>query len=75
MTPGTSWDSVHALSQTPLRDPRAPIIAIRRTATIRAGTRMVKLLSDRQLSAYLHGRHPVAELPAIRDVDTSYAAR
>ena len=58
VTPGTSWDSVHALSQTPLRDPRDPIIAIRRTATIRAGTRMVKLLSERQLSAYLHGRRP-----------------
>jgi hypothetical protein len=58
VTPGMSWDSIHAMSQTPLRAPVDPIVAIRRTATIRRGTRMIKLLSKRQLAAYLHGRRP-----------------
>jgi hypothetical protein len=59
VTPGTSWDSVHALSQTPLRDPRDPHQSPS-GARPRSGpaTRMVKVLSDRQLSAYLHGRRP-----------------
>src|SRR5512138_814925 len=53
-----SWDAVHAMSQTPLRSADDPVTAIRRTATVRRGTRMIKLLSARQLSAYLHGRRP-----------------
>jgi hypothetical protein len=56
--PGMSWDAIHAMSQTPLRAPTDPVTTIRRTATIRRGTRMIKLLSRRQLSAYLHGRRP-----------------
>ncbi len=58
VTPGMSWDAIHAMSQTPLRAPTDPVTTIRRTATIRRGTRMIKLLSRRQLSAYLHGRRP-----------------
>jgi hypothetical protein len=58
VTPGMSWDSIHAMTQTPLRSPDDPVTTIRRTATIRRGTRMIKLLSQRQLSAYLHGRRP-----------------
>jgi hypothetical protein len=61
--PLMSWASVHSMSQSRLRDPRDPtearsIAVIRRTATIRRGTRMLKLLSSRQLSGYLHGRLP-----------------
>ncbi len=63
VTPTMSWSSVHSMSQTRLREPRGPsdvepITIIRRTATIRRGTRMIKLLSGRQFSAYLHGRLP-----------------
>src|ERR1700754_2556493 len=63
VTPTMSWASVHAMSQTRLREPHGPadveeITVIRRTATIRRGTRMIKLLSSRQFSQYLHGRLP-----------------
>ena len=50
VTPTLSWAGIHALSQTPVREaydsPGAAdgAMAIRRTATIRAGTRMIKLL-------------------------------
>src|SRR5262245_7545832 len=54
-----TYERIHGLSQTPLRPPDVDqITTIRRTATIRAGTRMIKLLSARQLSAYLQGRRP-----------------
>jgi hypothetical protein len=57
VTPGMTYALIHGLSQTPLRPPDAgQITAVRRTATIRPGTRMIKLLSARQLGAYLHGR-------------------
>lgn len=63
VTPTMSWSAVHAMSQARVREPRGPtdvdaITVIRRTATIRRGTRMIKILSGRQLNAYLHGRRP-----------------
>jgi hypothetical protein len=63
VTPTMNWSSVHSMSQTRLREPRGTsdveeITVIRRTATIRRGTRMIKLLSSRQFSAFLHGRRP-----------------
>ncbi len=59
VTPGMSFESVQNLSQSPPRSAEASQIAtIRRTATIRPGTRMIKLLSTRQLGAYLNGRRP-----------------
>lgn len=59
VTPGMSYEAIHALSQGPLHGAvAAQITTIRRTATIRPGTRMIKLLSARQVPAYLHGRRP-----------------
>ena len=59
VTPGMSYEAIQDLSQGPLRGPEAgPITTIRRTATIRPGTRMIKLLSPRQVGTYLHGRRP-----------------
>ena len=49
--PGMSYEAIHHLSQSPLRGPEGgQITTIRRTATIRGGTRMIKLLSGRQLA-------------------------
>jgi hypothetical protein len=63
VTPGLSWTGVHSSTQTMIRpDTRSSahrvVTTMRRTATIRRGTRMIKLLSGRQLVAYLHGRLP-----------------
>jgi len=59
VVPGISYEAIHHLSQGPLRSPdTGQITTIRRTATIRPGTRMIKLLSARQVGAYLHGRRP-----------------
>lgn len=62
VTPTMSWSGIHAMCQGRLREPGTtdvdPVTIIRRTATIRRGTRMIKILSNRQLSAYLHGRRP-----------------
>jgi hypothetical protein len=51
-----SWASVHRLSQTPRGSDL--VAAIRDTAGIRRGTRMVKVLSGAQLAEYLHGALP-----------------
>ena len=63
VTPNLSWAGVHAGTQTMLRSDARPtayrsVTTMRRTATIRRGTRMIKLLSGRQLLAYLHRRLP-----------------
>ena len=63
VTPNLSWAGVHASTQAMLRPDERPtafrsVTTMRRTATIRRGTRMIKLLSGRQLLAYLHGRLP-----------------
>ena len=52
----TSWSSVHRLSQTP--GGSELLTAIRASATIRRGTRMVKVLSGGQLALYLQGALP-----------------
>jgi hypothetical protein len=51
-----SWTSVHRLSQTP--GPNDLLAAIRASAVIRRGTRMVKVLSGEQLALHLHGALP-----------------
>lgn len=60
VTPALSWSWVHSLTQTPpdrRRRSESELVArIRRTAPIQRGTRMVKLLSGRQVGAYLRGR-------------------
>jgi hypothetical protein len=59
VAPGISYEAIHHLSQGPLRVPdTGHITTIRRTATVRSGTRMIKLLSGRQVGAYLRGRRP-----------------
>jgi hypothetical protein len=63
VTQATSWAWVHGLSQNPPHrnaDPRevATVATIRRTATIRSGTRMIKPLSGGQLTSCLAGRRP-----------------
>ncbi len=79
VTPITSWAWVHGQAQTPMRNldspsEYAPITAIRRTATIRCGTRMVKLLTPRQVSAHLHGRLPSGFCHRAYDLDDVRAA-
>src|SRR5581483_7405281 len=51
-----SWATVHRLSQTPGSGTR--LAAIRGSARIRRGTRMVKVLSATQAAAYLRGALP-----------------
>jgi hypothetical protein len=69
-----SWEHIHLLSQRPLRDagrepavdvrlpgqaPGEPLItAIRRTAAVRRGTRMIRFFSGAHLGGYLAGRLP-----------------
>jgi hypothetical protein len=54
-----TWERIHRLSQSPshsdAQDERL-IAGIRDTATVRRGTRMTKVVSLRQVAAYLHGR-------------------
>ena len=63
VTPGLSWAGVHAQTQRPLSREARPaefraVTAMRRTATIRRGTRMIKLLTGTQFLAHLRGRLP-----------------
>jgi hypothetical protein len=63
LTPSLNWSTVHSLCQTPWRAAEeateAPTVSlIRRSATIRCGTRMIRLLSPRQFLRYLRGRLP-----------------
>lgn len=63
VTPTFSFAAVHEFTQRPPRldlpgDADEATAVIRRTATIRRGTRMIKLISGRQLGSYLHGRRP-----------------
>ncbi|GGJ92417.1 hypothetical protein GCM10010123_22830 [Pilimelia anulata] len=53
-----TWADFHRLSQTPTPEPVPELAAIRRTAAIRRGTRMIKVLSVRQLNGYLKGWLP-----------------
>ncbi len=53
-----SWESIQRLSQSPAVGRRALLDAVRGSATIRRGTRMVKPLSGRQLAQQLRGALP-----------------
>ncbi len=57
---GMSWESIHRLSQSPPRDPLAAetVAAVRATATVRRGTRMVKPLTAQGVTAVLKGQLP-----------------
>jgi hypothetical protein len=52
------WTDVHRWSQTPTRGGLTAIGAIRATATVRRGTRMMKVLSAHQLAGFLSGWVP-----------------
>ncbi|HEU4421715.1 MAG TPA: hypothetical protein VFR67_04140 [Pilimelia sp.] len=52
------WTDVHRWSQTPARGGSTAIDAIRATATVRRGTRMMKVLSAHQLAGCLSGWPP-----------------
>jgi hypothetical protein len=52
------WADVHRLGQTPARGGADLIGTIRRTAIVRRGTRMMKVLSAHQLGGYLRGWLP-----------------
>jgi hypothetical protein len=53
-----SWSAVHRLSQSPRPATCETLASIRDSAAIRRGTRMVKVLSGRQLAGHLHGWLP-----------------
>lgn len=52
------WADVHRMAQMPRHGEESTIAGIRNTATIQRGTRMMKLLSARQLAGHLHGWLP-----------------
>ncbi|MFG1952824.1 hypothetical protein [Micromonospora sp. NPDC048830] len=52
------WAQVHRLSQQPAAAADPTLAAVRASAVIRRGTRMVKVLSARQLAGYARGRLP-----------------
>jgi hypothetical protein len=52
-----NWAALHRMSQTPATA-GSPVAAVRATATVRRGTRMVKLLSARQVVGHLRGWLP-----------------
>ncbi|WP_117210813.1 hypothetical protein [Allorhizocola rhizosphaerae] len=57
---GMSWESIHRLSQSPPRDAASAelVAGVRATATVRRGTRMVKPLTARGVTAVLKGHLP-----------------
>jgi hypothetical protein len=57
---GLGWEHVHQLTQTPAygRPPSGLLTTIRRSAEIKRGTRMMKILSARQASGHLRGWLP-----------------
>jgi hypothetical protein len=55
---GVSWPAVHRLSQSPRATTSELLASIRDSAAVRRGTRMVKVLSGRQLAGHLHGWLP-----------------
>jgi hypothetical protein len=55
-----SWQAAHRMSQSPHGgDGGETVVAIRRSATIVRGTRMMKILSPRQLAGFLRGWLPL----------------
>lgn len=72
-----SWEAVQRLSQSPAAGRRALLEAVRASAVVRRGTRMVKILSGRQLayqlrgalpSGFCHREHDVAHLRTPADL-------
>ncbi len=55
---GLSWDAVQLASQSPAAGRRALLAAVRGSAVVRRGTRMVKVLTSRQLLHTLRGALP-----------------
>lgn len=53
-----SWANVHGLSQVPRATTSDLLTSVRSSIDIRRGTRMVKVLSGRQLAGHLHGWLP-----------------
>jgi hypothetical protein len=53
-----SWSGVHRLGQTPHEATSELVTTIRRSVQIRRGTRMIKVLSAKQLAGHLHGWMP-----------------
>jgi hypothetical protein len=53
-----TWADVHRMAQTPRPGEESGVAGIRRTARIRSGTRMMKVLSAAQLAGHLHGWLP-----------------
>lgn len=53
-----SWASVHGLSQVPRATTSQLLATVRGSIDIQRGTRMVKVLSGRQLAGHLHGWLP-----------------
>jgi hypothetical protein len=64
VAPNLTFAAIHAYSQQPLRgafpagEPEPLISVVRRSAAVRRGTRMTKILSGRQLVTFLQGRGP-----------------
>ncbi|MDG4773039.1 hypothetical protein [Solwaraspora sp. WMMD792] len=58
LTRAASWADMHQLSQTPTAADHPAITVVRRTATVRRGTRMMKVLSGRQVAGFLRGWSP-----------------
>jgi hypothetical protein len=60
LTRDLTWSRIHALSQQPARDATAASLigAVRASATIRRGTRMIKPLSPQAVTAVLRGGQP-----------------
>ncbi|MEN3307774.1 MAG: hypothetical protein V7603_3976 [Micromonosporaceae bacterium] len=55
---GINWATVHRLSQSPRATTGELLSGIRDSIAVRCGTRMVKVLSGRQLAGHLHGWLP-----------------
>jgi hypothetical protein len=53
-----NWSDVHRMTQSPAGGDYAVVGAIRRSAAIRRGTRMIKVLSARQVAGHLRGWLP-----------------
>jgi hypothetical protein len=53
-----TWPAVHRLSQSPRASTPPLLASIRESIAVRRGTRMVKVLSGKQLAGHLHGWLP-----------------
>ena len=58
LSPTMSWAAAHHLTQSTVNAQKATLRAMRDTVRIRRGTRMLKILSGRQLAGFLRGWLP-----------------